>query len=142
MKNEKIDIELITNKKVILVLNCIAILSFCFFFFLGKILTYIISILISISLIILYLDFYILFIRLVKINFKWEKLKTISNSITIGLVFLLLFDILHVFTTDWAYTIKFFKGLGPLIMLLAVIILSITTWTSIKMKSKGEKSNR
>lgn len=134
--------DLISNKKITGVLNGIMILSLCLFLFLGKILAYIASILISISLIIMYLNFYLLFSRLLKINFKWEKLKTISNSITVGLAFLVLFIFIHAFADEWAHTFKFLKDLGPFIILLAGIISSISTWFSITIKSKKEEANR
>lgn len=137
-----VNVDLISNIKIIGILNGFMILSLCLFLFLGKILTYIASILISISLVIMYLNFYLLLFRLLKINFKWEKLKTISNSITIGLAFLVLFILLHAFADEWAYTFKFLKDLGPFILLLAGIIFSISTWFSIIIKSKKEEENR
>jgi len=137
-----VKVELISNKKIMGILNGFMILSLCLFLFLGKILTYVASIFISISLIIMYLNFYLLIMRMSKINFKWEKLKTISNSITIGLVFSLLFITLHIFTTDWAYVIKALKDLGPILLLLAGIVFSISTLISITLNSKKEIVNR
>ncbi len=130
--------NLITNIKTLSILNIFMVIILIVFLFFGKTLTYIASILISILLIILYLNFFVLFIKLADVNFKWVRLKSISNAITIALLFMLIFDILHTLTTDWAGTSAIFKGLGPLIMILAGIILSISTITSIVIKSKKE----
>ncbi len=137
-----VKIEIISNKLIIGILNGFMILSLCLFFTIGKDLTYIASILISISLIVMYLNFYLLFIRLSKINFKWEKVKTISNGLTIGLAFLVLFSFLHAFTTEWAAIITAMRGLGPLIMILAGIIFSISTIYAIIIKSNEEVIKR
>ncbi len=137
-----VKIETISNKLIIGILNGFMILSLCLFFTIGKELTYIASIFISISLIVMYINFYLLFIRLSKISFKWEKLKTISNGLTIGLAFLVLFSFLHAFTTEWAAIITAMRGLGPLIMILAGIIFSISTIYSIIIKSNEEVIER
>lgn len=137
-----VKIETISNKVVIGILNCFMILSLCLFFMLGKELTYIASIIISISLIVMYLNFYLLFIQLSRISFKWEKVKTISNNITIGFAFLVLFSFLHAFTTEWAAILAAMKDLGPLIMILAGIIFSISTIYAIIIKSNEEVIER
>ncbi|HDZ18273.1 MAG TPA: hypothetical protein ENH75_08285, partial [archaeon] len=73
-----VKIDVISNKTIIIILNGFMILSLGLFFIIGNLLMYIASILISISLIIMYLNVYLLFSRLSKISFKWEKVKTIS----------------------------------------------------------------
>jgi len=128
--------EIFLNIKVIAILNGVMVLSLFLLLFLGKVLTYIASILMSFSLIIMYMNFYFLFIRLALISFKWEKVKTISNGITIGLVFYIIFLVFHIFTTDWAYVIAAFKGFGPLIIILSSIIFSLSTLISIKIALK------
>ena len=129
----------ISNLKTIGFSNGLMIGSLILFFFFGKILTYIVIILISISLIVMYLNLYFLMFLLSKINCqKWDKLKTISISLTISLLFMLLFSILHILSTEWAFTIQIFKGIGPYIMIIASIIFSITTYLSIKIKSQIE----
>jgi hypothetical protein len=77
-----------------------------------------------------------------KISFKWEKVKTISNGFTIGLAFMVIFDVLHIFTTDWSGTIEVFKGLGPIVMLTAGILFTISSFGAIMLKSKKEGSKR
>jgi len=77
-----------------------------------------------------------------KITFKWEKVKTISNAFTIGLLFMLLFSVLHIFTTEWATIGEFLKGLGPIIMLIAGIIFSVSTFCAIIFKSNQEELKR
>jgi hypothetical protein len=76
------------------------------------------------------------------INFKWEKVKTISNALTIGFAFMVIFDVLHIFTSDWAGTIEAFKGLGPIVMLIAGILFTISSFGAIMLKSKTEGSKR
>ena len=118
------------------------ILSLCLFFIIGKVLMYVASILISISIIIMYLNVYLLFRRLSKISFKWEKIKTLSNGITIGFAFFLLFTFLHAFTTEWAAILAMFKGLGSPIMILAGVIFSISTVCAVLIKTKEEVDER
>ncbi|KKN20066.1 hypothetical protein LCGC14_0939360 [marine sediment metagenome] len=131
-----VKIEVISNKTIIIILNGFMILSLGLFFIIGNLLMYVASILISISLIIMYLNVYLLFSRLSKISFKWEKVKTISNGITIGFAFLILFTFLHAFTTEWAAILAMFKGLGSLIMILAGVIFSISTVCAVLLKTK------
>ncbi|MHA2283121.1 MAG: hypothetical protein ACXAC5_19950 [Promethearchaeota archaeon] len=137
-----VKIETISNKLIVGILNVFMILSFSLFFTIGKELMYIASIFIAISIIVMHLNIYLLFIRLSKIRFKWEKVKTISNGLTIGLAFMVLFSFLHAFTTEWAAIIAAMKGLGPLIMILAGIIFSICTIYAIFIKSNEEVLER
>jgi len=125
--------KILLNIKLSVILNCFMIVSMSLFLFMGRFLTYLAVILVSISLIIMYLNFFLLFTRMSIIIFKWEKVKTISNAIAIGLVFYILFTVLHIFTTDWAYIISAFKGYGPLIILIAVVILSVSTIISNRL---------
>ncbi len=137
-----VKIEVISNKTIIIILNGFMILSLCLFIIIGKMLMYTASILITISLIIMYLNVYLLFSRLSKISFKWEKVKTISNGITIGFAFLVLFSFLHAFTTEWAAILAIFKGLGSLIMIVAGVIFSISTVYAVIIKTKEEVEER
>ena len=125
--------KIFLNIKVLVILNCFMIMSMCLFLFMGRILTYFAVFLVSVSLIIMYLNFFQLFTRMSTIIFKWEKVKTISNAFAIGLVFYILFTVLHMFTTDWAYIISAFKGYGPIIILIAIVILSVTTIISNRL---------
>ena len=127
------------NSKVVVILNCLMIVSMSLFLFMGRILTYFAVILVSISLIVMYLNFFLLFACMATIILKWEKIKTISNAFAIGLLFYILFKVLHNFTTDMAYIISAFKGFGPLIILIATFILSISTIISNRIDQKGRK---
>ncbi len=132
--------KILLNIKVSVILNCTMIVSISLFLFLGRILIYFAALLVSISLIIMYLNFFLLFTRMSTIIFKWEKVKTISNAFAIGLVFYFLFTVLHIFTTDWAYIISAFKGYGPIIILIAIVILSISTIISNQLdQTRGKK---
>ena len=135
--------NILSNVKIIGILNGFMLFSLFLFLFLGTIpiLNYIVVILISISIIVIYLNFYLLFAQMLNINFKWEKLKTISNAIAISFVFYVIFLVLHIFTTDWAYIIEAFKGFGPFIIFLVSVIYSISTLISITIKSKKEVEN-
>jgi len=137
-----VKIEMISNKFIISILNGFMILSLCLFFIMGNVLMYVASIFISISLIIMYLNVYLLFNRLSNISFKWEKVKTISNGITIGFAFLVLFSFLHAFTTEWAAILAMFRGLGSLIMIIAGVIFSISTICAVIIKPNKEVDER
>ena len=130
--------QTLSNIKIVAILNGVMIVSLCLFLFLGRILTYIAAILVSVSMIIMYLNFYLLFVQMSTINFKWEKVKTISNAFAIGLVFYILFTVLHIFTINWAFIISAFKGLGPIIILLASILLVASTIISIHLNPRRE----
>lgn len=137
-----IKIDFFSDIRLSIILNTFMILSLVLFIFFPKDLTYVASIFISISLIIMYLNFYLLISRMMKINFKWEKVKTISNGFTIGFVFMITFSVLHIFTTDWLGTMEAFKGLGPIIMLTAGILFTISSFGAIMLESKKEGSKR
>lgn len=134
--------DFLSDIKIIAPLNVFLIISLILFFFFPKDLTYVASVFISISLIVMYINLYLLFSQMGKITFKWEKVKTISNAFTIGLLFMALFSVLHIFTTEWATIGEFLKGLGPIIMLLAGIIFSISTFCAIIFKSNQEELKR
>ena len=134
--------EILSNISFSIFSNAFLILSFILFFFFSKDLIYLASIFISISLIVMYINLYQLIVRLVKITFKWEDLKTVSNGFTIGLLFMVLFTVLHIFTTEWATIGEFLKGLGPVVMMLGVIIFSGSTICAIIFKSKKEEDIR
>jgi len=130
--------QTLSNIKTVAILNGVMIVSLCLFLFLGRILTYIAAILVFVSMIIMYLNFYLLFVQMSTINFKWEKVKTISNAFAIGLVFYILFTVLHIFTINWAFIISAFKGLGPIIVLLASVLLVASTIISIHLNPRRE----
>jgi len=126
----------IFNIQVLTILNVLLIVFLCFFLFIGRIITYLAAVMVTISLVIMYLDYFLLFVQMATIKFKWEKVKTISNVFTIGLVFYILFTVLHIFTTDWAYVISAFKGFGPFIVLLASILLVFSIFISRQINQK------
>ena len=131
--------DYLSNIKILAILNSIMVLFLCLFLFIGRILGYIAAIMASFSLIIMCLNFYLLFIRMSTVNFKWEKVKTISNAFAIGLVFYVLFTVLHILSINWAFIIGAFKGFGPAIVILATILLVISTIISVRLNQKGGK---
>lgn len=136
-----VDIDFLSDLKIVAGLNGLMIASFYLFLTLGEALGILASILISISLLIMYLNFYLLIDRMVKIEFNWEKVKTISNAITIGFAFYVLFDVFHIFTTDWAFTLDAMRGYGPLLILIMAIIFSASAIIASMLNStmKGEE---
>ncbi|MFW9989948.1 MAG: hypothetical protein ACFFC3_14970 [Candidatus Odinarchaeota archaeon] len=132
----RIRLQIFLNIKVSLILNGLMLVSLCLFLFIGILLAYIAVVLIFFSLIIIYLNFAILFSHMAIIVFKWEKVKTISNLFAIGSVFYILFSVLHIFTTDWAYIISAFKGYGPFIVILSGVIFSASVLISILESQK------
>jgi hypothetical protein len=134
----RVKVEIISDLKIMSILNAFLLLSLLLFLFLGKIMAYIASIFISVSLVIIYLDLYLLLISMTKINFKWAKVKSISNIMTISFLFYIIFLILHIFTTDWSFTIEAFQGLGPIIIFLAGILFATSSVISVIIQKKKE----
>ncbi len=134
----KIDRTVISNIKLMVILNSLMLIILFLFLFLEGIANFLISILLSGSLIIMYLNFYLLFAQITQITLKWEKVKTISNALSLSLVFYLIFIIMHILSTDWAYVLEILKGTGPFIVLIAGILFSITTIISIHIKTEKE----
>jgi hypothetical protein len=132
----------ILNVKISLILNGIMLVSLCLFVFLGIALNYIALFLMCASLIVIYLNFFILLNHMATIVFKWEKVKTISNAFAIGTAFYILFTVFHILSTDWAYVIPALRGFGPFIVIIAGVILTITVLISLKVSHKGGNKER
>lgn len=130
--------RLLSKIEVSLILNLFMLTSLFFFLFLGEVLSYISLVLVHFSLIVFYIDFYVLFSHMMIISFKWENPKTISNLFTIGILFYILFSVLHIFTTDWAYVIPTFKGYGSFFVFIAGIILMVSVFLSLKISLNKE----
>ena len=135
----RVKMQNLLNTKLSVILNSLMIISLCFFLFMGIALTYIAVILICVSLIIIFLNFFVLFSHLAIVIFKWEKVKTISNLFAIGTSFYILFTVFHILSTDWAYVISAFKGFGPIIVVLAGVILSVSVYISLRINQKGRE---
>lgn len=128
------------NLTTSIIQNGIIFVWLLMFLYLSNLLMYIAVIMIAFTLIIFYLNFFVLLSHMARVSFKWEKVKTISNIFAIGMVFYILFTVFHILATDWAYVISAFKGLGPIIVLLATIVLSFSTFMSIKIHyNRGKK---
>lgn len=132
-----VDKKFWSNYVIIGILNAILILSYILFFAEANLPFYLTSILMSTSLIIMYIDFFLLIVGLVNTKTKWEPIKTYSNAITIGLLFYLIFTVLHILTTEWATTVAALKGMGPIVIIIAGIVLALTTLTSIMVTKKN-----
>ena len=127
----RVKMQNLANIKVSIILNSLLIIFLCLFLFMGALLTYVAIILASVSLIIIFVNLLVLFSSMATISFKWEKVKTISNSFAIGVSFYILFSVFHILSTDWAYVIAALKGFGPFVLILAGILLSASVLISI-----------
>lgn len=125
----------------IAIINCFMLISFFIIFFFENLISFFIYMLLLISLITIYVNFYILFSQMFFITFKWEKLKTISNIFAVSLTFYVLFLVLHILCTDWAYVLEILKGLGSFLVMMAGIIYTITTLISIQFNTKKGVEN-
>jgi len=131
----RIDTASFVNLTTSIIQNVIILVWLVMFLFLGSLLMYVAVIMIAFTVIIFYLNFFVLLSHMATISFKWEKVKTISNAFAIGMVFYIIFTVFHIFATDWAYVVSAFKGFGPIIVLLAAIVLSFSTFISIRIHS-------
>ncbi|MHA1230842.1 MAG: hypothetical protein ACTSPQ_09360 [Candidatus Helarchaeota archaeon] len=131
--------RLILNKILIIVSNLLFAVIFIVFLYFGHLLTYLASILISISLVFVYFDiFYLLEFAGTK-GKKMNKIRMISNVFAISFGVFLLFSFLYDFTTDWSFTIRSFRDMGPPILLISVIILVAMTLITLVYKKRRDE---
>ena len=135
----RVKMQSFLNIKVSVILNSLMIISLCLFLFMGTLLSYFAVVLTSFCLIIIYLNFFVLFSHMATVIFKWEKVKTVSNLFAIGTSFYILFTVFHILSTDWAYVISALKGFGPIIVVLAGVILSASVYMSLRINQKGRE---
>jgi hypothetical protein len=123
--------EFFLDFKKICVTNGVLLISLLLFLFFGTTLQYIASILIQIALLALYVNFFNLvhLIGFFKGHSKHPQNGTTRIGVTITVAFFanFIFNVLHIFSNDWAYTVRFFKNWGPPIILITGVIFAITS---------------
>ncbi|NHI90909.1 MAG: hypothetical protein EAX96_00315 [Candidatus Lokiarchaeota archaeon] len=129
----------ILKKELIIIYNAIFLISLILLLFVAGIMPsscYIISIVMTVSLTFMFIDLHVLLVNIGIKNTKYVKLKSISNIISIGFLFYLLFVFLFDFTTDHAFTIEAFRGLGSILTLICGISLGLISILAIYQINK------
>ena len=121
------------NLRSNILLNALLILALAMFLFLGGLLSMFLVI------IVLFVNAHLLIVNMSTPRKAGNQLKQFSKLLTYGLVFLVVMTFLHDFTTDHAFTISAFQGLGPIILLLGGCILVITTLLANLQLNKYEE---
>ena len=117
----------IYNIKINLCFNLILLLAITAFLFLGKVSPYPIAILMTLSVAIMFLNAHLLVVNMSTTRKPGIKINQLSNLITYGLLFLIIMSFLHDFSTDHAFTISAFQGMGPLILFIGGCLLVLMT---------------
>lgn len=115
------------NIKINLCFNIILVLALAAFLFLGKASPYPIAILMAFSVAIMFLNVNLLVVNMSTTRKPGIQINQLSNLITYGVLFLIIMTVLHVFSTDHAFTISALQGMGPLILFIGGCLLIITT---------------
>jgi MFS family permease len=115
------------NIKINLCFNLILLLALAAFLFLGKASPYPIAILMTLSVAIMFLNAHLLVVNMSTTCKPEIKINQLSNLITYGLLFLIIMTFLHDFSTDHAFTISAFQGMGPLILFIGGCLLVLMT---------------
>ena len=134
----------IFKKELIIVYNAIFLVALVLFSFVAGIMPfscYIIAILMTVSIAFMFIDMHVLITNIALKNTKYTKLKSISNMIATSFLFYLLFVFLYDFTTDHAFTIAAFRGLGPIITLICGIGYSLITILAVIQLNKKKEDN-
>lgn len=126
--------KILLNKGFIVVINVLLVIFLAQFLFVefliplaGTLIMYMAAIFIALAQVFFFLDLYLVLQFLGRYKFRWNRIKSISNGIAFNLGIMILFDFLYDFTTDHAFTISAFRGLGPLLLLVGGIILVVLT---------------
>ena len=125
--------------KINLCFNIIMILALAAFLFLNATWSYAIATLVSLSIAIIFLNSQLLITNASISGKKGNQLKSLSKLFSYGFLFFVIMTILHVFSTDYAFTISAFEGLGPLILFIGSCILTLTTILANFQLNKFEK---
>ena len=117
--------NMITDLKLVIPINILFPVGFFFLAYAGN-LGYISGIMISLAYIPLILDLYV-FLKFAGIRGrKGNKIRMYSNIFAIAFGIFLFFSFFYDFTTDWSFTIKAMRNLGPPILIIASIIFILT----------------
>jgi MFS family permease len=126
------------NIKINLCFNLILLLALAAFLFLGKASPYPIAILMAFSVAIMFLNAHLLVVNMSTTRTPELKINQLSNLITYGLLFLIIMSFLHDFTTDHAFTIPAFQGMGSLILFIGGCLLVLFTMLAHLQLNKFE----
>jgi len=128
------------KKELILIYNAIFLVALGLFLFVAGIMPfscYIIAILMTASLTFMFINLHVLITNIALKNTKYTKVKSISNMIATGFLFYILFVFLYDFTTDHAFTIAAFRGLGPIMTLICGIAFSLISILAVIQINKN-----
>jgi MFS family permease len=127
----------IYNIKINLCFNLILLLALASFLFLPTA-SYLTAILMALSVAIMFLDMHLL---IVNMSTTRKPGSQFSKLITYGLLFLILMTFAHDFSTDHAFTIAAFQGLGPLILFIGGCLLTTMTLLAHIQLNQFEKGS-
>ncbi len=116
----------IYNIKINLCFNLILLLALASFLFLANS-SYLTAILMALSVAIMFLNLHLLIVNMSTTRKPGIQISQFSKLITYGLLFLILMTFIHDFTTDHAFTIAAFQGLGPLILFIGGCLFTVMT---------------
>ncbi|MFX1297462.1 MAG: hypothetical protein ACFFD2_21750, partial [Promethearchaeota archaeon] len=128
----------IYNFKINLCFNLILILALVGFLFLGDTWSYPIAILMALSVAIMFLNVHLLITNASITRKNGNQLKSLSKLFTYGFLFFVIMTVMHVFSTDYAFTISAFQGLGPTLLFISGCILALTTLVAHHQLDKFE----
>ncbi|MHA1892902.1 MAG: hypothetical protein ACTSX4_00215 [Candidatus Helarchaeota archaeon] len=132
--------KIVFNKILIMTFNAIFAVALILFIFVTKLFSfsiYFFAILMTVSVFFLFLDLHVLLTNIVLKKTKYNQIKTISNAITVSLLFYILFSFIYDFTTDHAFTIEALQGLGPHVLLACGLTLVLISILAIYQLSKA-----
>jgi hypothetical protein len=119
--------KLLYTFKINICFNLILILALGGFLFLGITWGYPTAILMTLAISIIFLDLHLLATNASTTPKKGNQLKSLSKFFSYGSLFYVIMTVFHVFSTDYAFTITAFAGLGPLILFIGGCLLVLTT---------------
>jgi len=119
--------SIIYNIRINLCFNLILVLVLAAFLFLGKASPYPIGILTAFSIAIMFLNTHLLIVNMSTPRKAGIQISQFSKIITYGLLFVILMTVLHIFSTDHAFTIQAFQGFGPTILFIGGCIFALMT---------------
>ncbi|MHA1276211.1 MAG: hypothetical protein ACTSQI_00875 [Candidatus Helarchaeota archaeon] len=107
--------------------NIILVLALAAFLFLGTTWSYPTAILTTLAVGIMFLNAHLLVTNASIMRKEGNQLKVLSKVFSYSFLFYVIMTVFHVFTTDYAFTIPAFAGLGPLFLFIGGLVLALTT---------------
>lgn len=131
--------SIIYNIKINLCFNLILLLALAAFLFLGKASPYPIGILTALTVAIMFLNTHLLIVNMSTTRKAGIQISQFSKIISYGFLLFVLMTVLHDFTTDHAFTIAAFQGLGPTILFIGGCIFALMTLLAHVQLNQFEK---